>query len=232
MAAVTSAVVATGVAVKGQRDQRKAQKKAAGDQRQATIESASLLAEQGQKGEADVLKYAKEAAQTRAQAATDAVESLSPFAKQAEAFTPYKRQVMEGGYQVNPLTESVRLGAASSMPGFFGGGNTEEIAELNVQRLAPEYSRMLLPSVEAGMAAQSDIADIKARGYESLGDLAGGVASQRASLLTGQTPALQQLSSSAQEARVLSGIADQQYRTNALESIAGLAGNLTQRGGK
>ena len=238
MAAITSAVVGTAVAVKGQRDAKKAQQSAARGVRDAAIESANLLAEAGRAGEADIIRQNALARNTSEMAAIESAEQLQPFAD-TSAFQRATDEFMGNLAVSGPIADSIKRSSIDfvrSRPEFSGMmGNTpvgreiDRQGDLSVSAASPQFRDSLLQSAQSGLAGAADVAQIKQRGLNRLGDLAGSEASQRSGVLIGQTPELARLQTGADDARLLSSVAGQNFRTGATEQIAGLAGNLTQQ---
>lgn len=232
MVTAAVAVVSTAVAVKGQRDAKKAQQNAANQQRAGALESARLLDAAGQAGEADIIRQNLLAREASNQAAEGAAEPLAPFAD----LTAYKQAIDDvvGGLPVGgAIADSIRNASIDfirNRPEFdLSGAVGREVdrqGDIAVSGATPVFTDSLMSAGQQGLAASSDIAQIKQRGLNRLGDIAGAEGSARANIVIGQGPQLTQLASGAQEARLLGDVAGQQFRTNATESVAGLAGQL------
>lgn len=232
MAAITSAVVSTAVAIKAQRDQKKAQQSAAAAQRQANIESADILAKAGREAEADILRASGEAAVTAGLAAQEAEAALIPFAD-TEAFRRAQNDILGGLPISGEIANSIKQASTDfirSRPEFNLSGpvgrEVERQGDLAVSAATPAFSSSMIGAGQQGLAATSDIAQIRQRGLQRLGDIAGSQAAQRATVLVGQTPELARLATGASEARVLGDVAGQNFQANAAESLAGLAGQI------
>ena len=238
MAAITSAVVGTAIAVKGSRDSKKANQRAADKQRDASIESANVLAKAGRAGEADILRQNALARHTSELATIESAEQLRPFADTSafqRATDEFLGNLPVGGAIADSIRQS-SIDFVSSRPEFSGMiGNTpvgqeiERQGDLAVSAATPQFRDSLLQSAQSGLAGAADVAQIEQRGFNRLGDIAGSEAAQRSSILIGQGPQLAQLQTGADDARLLSSVAGQNFRTGATEQIAGLAGNLTQQ---
>lgn len=232
MAAITTAVVATAITVKGQRDQKKAQKRAAQDQRAAAIESANILASAGREAEAEIMRQNALAAETAALASIEAQEAIAPFADMT-ALEKATEEIIGNLPVSGAIADSIRqssIEAVRSRPEFQMTGpiarEVERQGDLAVGAATPGFRQNLVGAAQEGLAATTDIAGIRSRGLGRLSDIAGGQAAQRASILVGQTPSLVDLSSQASEARILGDIAGQQGRARQAEAISGLAGQL------
>lgn len=233
MAAITTAVVGTAVAIKGQRDAKKARKKAASDQRQAAIESADFLAKQGKLAEADIIEATAKAREKSILAAEEAEAAISPFASM-EAYNQAKEQIIGNLPVGGAIADRIRSATdqyVASRPEFAGISNVmkNELSRqgsLAVGAATPQFRNALAAEGAAGLAASQDVGQIRQRSFERLADIAGGEASQRANLLIGQAPQLRQLSTGATEARLLGDISGSNYKAQKAETLAGLAGNL------
>lgn len=232
MAAVTSAVVGTVAAVSSSRQQKKAQQSAANDQARAAIESAELLERAGREGEADILRTSAEAARTAAQAASEAEDPISQFADPT-ALIQAQEEIIGNLPVSGAIADSIRqssLEFIQSRPEFSlegpVGSEVERQADLAVGAATPQFRDALTAEGQKGLAGISDVSQIRQRGFERLGDIAGSQATQRASALVGATPQLANLAQSAGESRLLGDVAGQQFQTSAVESVAGLSGQL------
>lgn len=226
-------IIGTAVSVKGQRDASKARKSAADKLERANIESAELLEEAGRKGEADILRAQTEAAKQAALGAEEAQARIQPFAD-PEAFRQAQQQILTGGPLTGPAAEAIRQAAlrGAQAPGLAAltgpvGAEAQRQAGIAVSAAQPGITQGLLTAAQQGIAATGDIAGIRQRGLERLGDIAGAAGAQRASVLVGATPTLATLAGGAQEARLLGGVAGQQARTSTAETLAGLAGRIS-----
>jgi len=234
------AVVGVGLAAKGQHDQKKAQQSAARDQEQAAIESAEFLAEAGAAADKDILRAQQEAATRRRIGMAQGAEAVMPFvAPGQEAYRQSRDLALSGADIGGPLADYVRQGAMGGVnPLAFDtsgpvGDEMARQAQISVSGLTPQFLGNLQTAGEQGIAATADLANIRSRGLDALADMASTGAANRASVLVGATPQLQQLQSSSNEARLLGGVAGQQFKASAAQSLAGLAGKLTSPyGGK
>jgi hypothetical protein len=240
MAVITTAVIATAVALKAQRDNRKAQQRAASAQRRANIESAAILEKAGRASEADILEANALAIESADLAAQEAQEALLPFAD-TQAFKQAQDQIMGGLPVSGAIADSIRQASTDFIrerPEFDlsgpVGSELERQGDLAVSSATPAFNSSLLGAGQQGLAASSDIAQINQRGFQRLGDIVGSQAAQRASVLVGQTPELARLATGASEARLLGDAAGQQFQASAAESLAGLAGTISgaQRSGQ
>lgn len=236
MAAVTSAVVMTGAAVASTVQQRNAQKKAASDARRANIESARLLAEAGEASEQDILRAQQRAIQTIGLGAKEAEGRIQEFAGVgAAAFDRAKEQIMANLPVSGPLADTIRNASTEfirTRPELFNlsdpvQAEIQRQGDLTVSGVTPALRQNLLTLGQQGLAATGDVAGIRQRSLERLGDVAAGGASQRASALVGAAPQLAQLSAGAGEAQLLSDVAGQRAQTDIAETLAGLAGRVT-----
>jgi hypothetical protein len=238
MSAITSAVVGTAIGLKGQRDAKKASQRAADGQRDAAIESANLLAKAGRAGEADIQRQNAIARHTSEIAAIESAAQLQPFADTGafqRATDEFLSNLPVGGAIADSIKRS-SLDFVASRPEFSGMmGNTpvgreiDRQGDLAVSAATPQFRDSLLQSAQSGLAGAADVAQIEQRGFNRLGDIAGSEAAQRSSILIGQAPQLAQLQTGADNARLLSGVVGQNFKTGATEQIAGLAGNVTQQ---
>jgi len=238
MAAITSAVVGTAVAVKGQRDAKKAQQRAADQSRDASIESANLLAEAGRAAEGDIQRQNALARHTSELAAIESAEQLQPFAD-TTAFQRATNEFMGNLPVSGAIADSIKRSSIdfvrnrpefSTMMGDTPvGREIDRQGDLAVSAATPQFRDSLMQSAQSGLAGAADVAQIEQRGFNRLADIAGSEASQRSNVLIGQTPELARLQTGADDARLLSNVAGQNFRTGAAEEIAGLAGNLTQQ---
>ncbi len=232
MAAITLAVVGTAIAIKGQRDTKKAQKKAAKKVSEASIQSAEQLREATRAGEIDILEAQRQAAQRVALGSVEAQARIQPFAAPgALAFQRGKQQVLAGGRIGGGIGEAVRRASLSGIdPRVFEtaglGGELARQARISESGITPAFNQELLAAGRGGIAAAGDIGGIRGRGFERLADIVGATGAQRASLLVGSGPQLQQLSQGANEARLLSDVASQRARTSQIQTLAGLAGQI------
>jgi hypothetical protein len=241
MAAITTAVVGAAIAVKGQRDAKKAQKSAANQQRNAAIESADLLAKAGRSAEADIIRQNAMARSTLESGSDDTMDQLRPFAN-TDAFKKATDDFLSNLPIDGAIASSIRdatVGFAMSRPEFSSmigdspvGREIERQGDLSVSASTPQFNDSRAQNAQAGLAGAVDLAQIKNRKFTRLSDLAGSEAAQRANVLTGSAPALanlSNLSNQAGDARLLSSVASQNFKTGATEQIAGLAGNLAQQ---
>jgi hypothetical protein len=236
--AVGAATVGTAVALKGQRDAKKAGQNAANQQRQASIESAQVLAKAGKQGEADIMMQNAEARFTSNMAAVDAAEQIRPFAD-TNAFNETINSFLGNLPIDGAIADSIKRSSTDfvmSRPEFRDmigdspvGREIDRQGDLAVSAATPQFNDSLMQNAQAGLAGATDLAQIEQSGLNRLGSIAGGEASQRSNILMGQAPALTQLRSSADNAQLLSSVVGQNFRTGATEQIAGLAGNVSQQ---
>ena len=238
MAVITTAVVATvGVisSISAAKKQEQAQQDAINQQRAAAAQSANVIAAAGAAGEKDILEAQGEAAQRVALGAEEAAAQIAPFAEAAPAFEQAKQLTMGGQTITGPLADAIRSAAMAGVDNptlrqiTEGDPVQRELARqagLSVSAATPDVTQALLTQGTQGIGAVGDIASIRQRGLESLADIAGGTGAGRASVLVGQTPGLQQLAASGQEARLLSDVAGQNFQTQVGESLAKLAGRV------
>lgn len=237
MVTAAVAVVSTAVAVKGQRDAKKASQRAAEGQRQAAIESAALLDRAGRAGEADILRQSALAAGTSELGATEAAAQLEPFAD-LQAVQRAQEEFIGNLPVSGAIADSIRQASTDfirTRPEMFDlspvvSQEVDRQGDLSVSAASPQFRQNLLAAGQQGLAASSDVARIKSAGLQRLADLTGSTASQRAGVLVGATPQLAQLSASANEARLLSGVAGQRAQSQGVESLARLAGQFAPRG--
>lgn len=228
-------LVGVAVALKAQRDSKRASRNAARGQRQAAFDSAQILADAGKEAEADIIRQNALAAESAALAATESAKSIEPFADLA-AIEQVTDQIIGNLPVSGAIADSIRqasMDAVRSRPEFQISGpvasEVERQGGLAVSAATPAFRDSLTEAAQEGLAATADVAGIRSRGLRRLGDIAGGQATQRASLLVGQTPALQDLATSASESRVLGDVVGQQFRSQATEQLAGLGGQLFER---
>jgi hypothetical protein len=238
MPSAVGAVVGVAVSLKGQRDQKKAQKRAANQQRDAAIESADVLAKAGRSAEADIIRQNAIARSTLESGSDDAMDQLRPFAN-TDAFKQATDDFLSNLPIDGAIASSIRdatVGFAMSRPEFSSmignspvGREIERQGDLSVSASTTQFNDSRAQNAQAGLAGAVDLAQIQNRKFTRLSDLAGSEAAQRASVLTGSAPALANLSNQAGDARLLSSVASQNFKTGATEQIAGLAGNLAQQ---
>ena len=227
------AVVGVGLAVKGQRDAKKASQSAAEGQRQAAIQSANLLDKAGRAGEADILRQSALAAETSSRGASEASAQLDPFAD-LQAIERAQEEFIGNLPVSGAIADSIRAASTDfirNKPEMFNlspvvSREVDRQGDLSVSAASPDFRNSLLAAGQQGLAATSDQAQIKRAGLQRLADLTGSTASQRAGVLVGANPALAQLQASGNEARLLSSVAGQRANAQTAESIAGLAGQL------
>jgi hypothetical protein len=234
MGSVAGAVIGTVVGLKGQRDVKKAQQRAANDQRQAALENANMLDRSGRQAEADILRQNAAALQAAGQAAVEAEEPIAAFADTG-AFQQSFDDIIGNLPISGPLADSIRQASTDfvkSRPEFNITGPVSKALEregdLAVGAATEGFRDAMLGQAQQEIAATGDISQIRQRGLGRLADIAGGAATQRASALIGQTPQLTQLATGASEARLLGDVAGQRFRTGAAETIARGAGQVFQ----
>lgn len=233
MAAITAAVVSTGLAVSNANRQKRAQQRAADDQRRANLESAQLLERAGREGEADIIRQATLAADTLEQATEAAIDPIEMFANE-QAVMDAQEQIISNLPVSGAIADSIRQASTEfikSRPEFNltspVAGELDRQASLAVSGATPQFSDAMLAAGQQGLAGIVDVSQAQARGSERLGNIAGAQAAQRAGVLVGQAPQLAQLASSSREAGLLSDIAGQRARGAKIEAIAGLGGQLS-----
>ena len=233
MAAITSLIVSTGLAIKGQQDVKRARQEAAAGQAEAAERSAEILEREGRAAEADIARSSAEAARRIASGIEEARAPIQPFTEAAKGFDAAQGLIMDGGPIGGPLAESIGGAAMAGGAGqaFAGLGSPIEQEKLRQSQLAvsgatPALTGALLTQGQQGISALGDIARIGQRGLETQADIATGGAAGRASALIGQAPQLQQLQTAQQEARLLGGIAGQQAQAQTAEQLARLAGRV------
>ena len=237
MAGVTSAVVGAAAAVKGSMDAKKAQQKAADDQRSANIASAKQLDKAGREAEADILREQAKAAKTVGIGAERTIAQIEPFVGPGTlAFEMAQQEILSGIPISGPLSESIKSASTEfvkSRPGLFDTSSPVIAAEVERQGdiaasgSRPAFRNDLLTSAQQGISAAGDVGGVEQRGLERLADIAGATGAQRASVLVGAGPQLATLSAGANEARLLSDVAGQRAGTNIAETLAGLAGRVS-----
>lgn len=232
MAAVTAAVVGATVAVGSAVNQRNQAKKAARGQAQAAIESAELLEKAGRLGEADILRQNAKAAITAAEAVEAGVSPIEQFADPA-AIQRAQEDIIGNLPVSGAIADSIRQASTEfikSRPEFNltapVGAELERQAGLAVGAATPQFRQALTTAAQQGLAGITDVSQIRQRGFQRLGDIAGSQAAQRASGLVGSTPELANLAQGAGEARLLGDVAGQRFQASALESLSGLGGQL------
>lgn len=233
MAVVTTAVVGTAVALKGQADAKKAQKQAAAEQRAAALESAEFIAEAGAEGEKDILAAQQEAAQQIGLGAAEAEAEIAPFVAATGGYDAARDLILGGQPLSGPLADLIRQSSlqAGAAPILETSGapvqrEMQRQAGLSVAGATPGVTEALLAQGATGMGALGDVISARQRGLEGLADIASGTAASRASALVGQAPQLQQLAAAGQEARMLGQVAGQQARAQTAETLAKLAGRV------
>ena len=232
-ALIGAAVGSTALAIKGQRDAKKASQSAAEGQRQAAIQSADLLDKAGKAGEADILRQSALAEETSIRGASEASAQLDPFAD-LQALELAQEQFIGNLPVSGAIADSIRAASTDfirSRPEMFNispvvDREVDRQGDLSVSAASPDFRNSLLASGQQGLAATSDQAQIKRAGLQRLADLSGNAASNRATVLVGANPALAQLQASSNEARLLSNVAGQRANAQTAESITGLAGQL------
>jgi hypothetical protein len=217
--------------MKASSDRKKEAKKAAGQISSANIQSAKILEEAGRKAEADILREQAKAVETVGLGAAEAESRISPFAGQ-EAFNMAREQILKGLPVSGPIIDSIRNASTqfvASRPEIFQlsapvKSEVERQAGITASGELPAFRSALTTAGQQEIATAGDIAGIRQRGLESLGDIAAATGAQRASVLVGQTPQLATLSAGAQEARLLGDVAGQQADVQLAENLAGIAG--------
>ena len=233
MAATTAAVVGAVVAVGSAASSSSARRGAARDASAARLESAELLEAAGRSADADILRSQAEALQTIALGAEEATESIQPFVEPGqEAFRQAQSQILSGAPLEGPLADSIRNASLAGVPSSFDtsgpvGQELQRQADISVSAAQPAFTQNLSAAAQEGIAATGDVSAINRRGLERFADIAASSGAQRASALIGSTPQLAALSQGAQEARLLSDVAGQQFRTTTAEEIAQLAGRVS-----
>ena len=97
---------------------------------------------------------------------------------------------------------------------------------MSVGAATPQFRQALTAAGQQGLAGIADVSQIRQRGFQRLGDIAGSQAGQRASVLVGSTPQLADLAQGAGEARLLGDVAGQRFQASALEFVGKLGGQL------
>lgn len=233
MAALTTGVLAAGVALKGQRDVKKAQQAAAQGQADASMQSAAVLAMTGKQAARDVERGRQLAEQQLAQGMETATGYIDPYTQATRGYDIARRRIMEqgqvGGPLANMITGATMQGASHPMFGNLGDPVTREMqrqAGINVSAFTPDITAAQLTQGQQGIAALGDIAGIRRRGYEGMSGLAERAGASRASALIGQVPALQQLGTANLEAGLLSDIAGHRANKAGIDTLLELAGRV------
>ena len=229
---VAPVVIGAGVAIYGQKQQEKAQKSALNDQRNASIQSANVLAGAGRAAEKDIIRANNQAGATSSRGALDAAKALEPFADY-EAMQRAQDEIIGNLGLSGPIADSLRQASTSyiqSRPEFQNDnimqGQVERQGDLAVGEAGQGFRQRMLSAGEQGLAAVNDVANIEQAGINRLADLAGNTGAARSSLLVGQTGDLANLSTSANEARLLSGVVGQNSQSDQFETLGNLAGQL------
>jgi len=235
MAAITTAVVGAALVVKGQRDTKKANQRAADQQRQAALQSAKLLDAAGRASEADILRQSVLASETSDRGAAEASAQLDPFAD-LQAIERAQEEFIGNLPVSGAIADSIRSASTDfirNKPEMFNlspvvSREVDRQGDLSVSAASPDFRQSLLSAGQQGLAATSDQAQLERSRLQRLADLTGSTASQRAGVLVGAAPQLAQLQASGNEARLLSEVAGQRANTQTAESVAGLAGQIQQ----
>jgi len=235
MAAITTAVVGAALVVKGQRDTKKANQRAADQQRQAALQSAKLLDAAGKASEADILRQSVLASETSDRGAAEASAQLDPFAD-LQAIERAQEEFIGNLPVSGAIADSIRSASTDfirNKPEMFNlspvvSREVDRQGDLSVSAASPDFRQSLLSAGQQGLAATSDQAQLERSRLQRLADLTGSTASQRAGVLVGAAPQLAQLQASGNEARLLSEVAGQRANTQTAESVAGLAGQIQQ----
>ena len=235
MAAITTAVVGAALVVKGQRDTKKANQRAADQQRQAALQSAKLLDAAGKASEADILRQSVLASETSDRGAAEASAQLDPFAD-LQAIERAQEEFIGNLPVSGAIADSTRSASTDfirNKPEMFNlspvvSREVDRQGDLSVSAASPDFRQSLLSAGQQGLAATSDQAQLERSRLQRLADLTGSTASQRAGVLVGAAPQLAQLQASGNEARLLSEVAGQRANTQTAESVAGLAGQIQQ----
>ena len=230
---ITAAVIGTAVVVKGQRDTKKANQRAAEGQRQAALQSANLLDKAGRASEADIMRQSALAAETSNRGASEASAQLDPFAD-LQALERAQEEFIGNLPVSGAIADSIRAASTDfirNKPEMFNlspivSREVDRQGDLSVSAASPDFRQSLLAAGQEGLAATSDQAQIERSRLQRLSDLSGSASSQRAGVLVGANPQLAQLQASGNEARLLSSVAGQRANTQTAESVAGLAGQL------
>jgi hypothetical protein len=231
--AAATALAGAGVAVKGQRDAKKAAQNAADDQRRAAIESAEVLGEASREAVGDIQSGEDAAIAAIARGNKKARGYLDPTIDSGQAaFRMADNLSLDGSPLTGPLANSLLDAGNNSIneriydtSGPVGNELVRQ-GDINVSGLSKDYIDNLIQHSQLGLAAAGDSSAINSRAGNNIGDIFQQGGSQRASALVGANPQLQQLSESAMDASLLSSAAGQKFKTGAVESLAGLAGQI------
>lgn len=129
---------------------------------------------------------------------------------------------------LNENLSSSALGGVNNKIYDTGGAVGSELARqggIIASGFEPTYRDMLLSQSQHGVSAIDDYAGLGSRGASNMANLELSRGVNSASSLIGQGPALQQLSQGASEARALGGVANRNFNSNMVSSLASQAGN-------
>ena len=232
--ATAAAVVGAVVAVGGAARNRNAQKDAANDLKNANIEGANQLAEAGRLAEADILLAQNRALDSLDVGASEASARILPFVQPGEeAFRMAQDQILSGGDNRGALAKSISSAAIQGAnPNIFDlsgpvGNEVLRQGDIAASGAQPIFTQGLLGAANQGVSAAGDVAGINQRALARTADIIGSAGAGRASVLVGQAPQLAQLSSGAQQGRLLADVVGQKFNTTAAETLAQLGGRLS-----
>lgn len=227
--------VGVGAGLFSANEQKKAQEKAVGQQQRAAIQNVQFLQQQGRIAEEFIGEQARKAELEAQPIVGRAIAPLQQFADiGGQAFGQARRDILTGRARAQtPLTQRISQAATRAVtdqPGFDLSDPVmaalQRQAGLTGQAIQPAITQQQLGIGGIGLAAAGDIAGIRQRGAERVGDIARQAAGQRATSIIGQAPAVASQIQAGQEARILSGLPGQQFGTNVAEQVARLAGRI------
>jgi hypothetical protein len=207
-----------------------AQREAAREQELAAMQNVRFLQEQGLEGQELIRQAALRGEEVAGGIPQAAITPIQPFADiGTRAFTTGQQGILQG-QRSGPLADAIALAGRNiqGAPGMATGAPIEsEVlrrSRLAGQSFVPGVQQQLVNLGRQGLGAAGDIAGIRARQAQTVGDIARQAGAGRASALIGQVPQISQQLQTGQEARLLSDVAGQRFETALAEQAAQLAG--------
>lgn len=208
----------------------------ADQQRNAAIQSATLLAETGQLAQQDILAGGQLAAPLIGLGAEEALARISPeVAPGLEAFQRAKALTLSGADVGGPFADAIRQATLQATQGpLFNrtgpvGAELTRQAGLNVSALTPAFRQQLAGQGDIGLGAAGQVSGIRQAGQESLADLASKIAAGRASATVGALPKFGQLAQQAGLAQTLANVGGGVATANLGEALARIGGQVINR---
>jgi len=249
MAAVTTAVVGAGIALKGQRDAKNAAERAT-RRTQAATEEAQQAIEEAQKqggaeleaaqikaaqdlqratlaGEREVIAANQNAARLLSRAVTEPDGTLKPFAQEAvNAFQQTRRSILEnkgfGGAAQQSIAQAAIQGG--QIPGQAASPlimrELQRQGELASSAANPAQQQALTTLANRGLATQTQRAQNQLTGQSNIGSLIEGLAQKRTDLLQGSLAGIGSKLLGAQQSQFEQTLAPQDFTASRAENRA------------